>query len=563
MRYSIAALMNFNMFGIPHTGADVCGSYESDLEEAVQQEICGRWMQLATFYPFARQHLDEMDKWEPYNLPEAEMAMASASIKERYRYMDFMYSCLFSAYKDGNTCFDPLFFAYPDVEMAFEDIESTFMVGDALKVSPVLQAQGNDTTYDVFFPYGGWVNMTAGDYKTMAVTNETGEMVSLPFPADTVHVHLKPGAVVQTVEDFTGMTANDLKTLPYTLVVNPDETGAASGKVFLAPGTDSQADLDDGKYEHYEMRLQANSLVRYDLNSGSDTNLARNVNKIVIANTNQPNFDYDTTDFACYLSQAADKQGIYPLDVSVIGDVLTITPQTNDTTFQLKDLQWINFGSKTRDLNLCYGDPAGYSWKGGSTSVDLSGVEATAELTSLVNNALFPDLTVNFKILATGALMINWNYKALPDGWKEPWAVSSQVLDINQTVAETGALSDYVQLTLQSGDPLMSVFTNTTSGVKVFDLEGIILREYLNRIHSNVYTAPTNYAGNGGRIMGLGDQVSSDLFLKDGIYSLWTRDEPSPVEDGKLPGKNLYGVHPYYMAKATDSTWFGVYTNLA
>lgn len=109
----------------------------------------------------------------------------------------------------------------------------------------------------------------------------------------------------------------------------------------------------------------------------------------------------------------------------------------------------------------------------------------------------------------------------------------------------------------------MSVYTNTDTGVKVFDLEGIILREYLNRIHSFVYTDSTNYAGNGGRIMGLGDQVSSDLFLADGIYSLWTRDEPSPVQDGKLPGKNLYGVHPYYMAKATDSSWFGVYTNLA
>ena len=25
----------------------------------------------------------------------------------------------------------------------------------------------------------------------------------------------------------------------------------------------------------------------------------------------------------------------------------------------------------------------------------------------------------------------------------------------------------------------------------------------------------------------------------------------------------MYGTHPFYMAKATDETWFGVYTNLA
>ena len=63
--------------------------------------------------------------------------------------------------------------------------------------------------------------------------------------------------------------------------------------------------------------------------------------------------------------------------------------------------------------------------------------------------------------------------------------------------------------------------------------------------------------------MGLFERVSDDLFLPDGVYSLWSRDQPNPVEDGKAPGKNLYGTHPVYMAKATDQSWFGVYTNLA
>jgi hypothetical protein len=166
--------------------------------------------------------------------------------------------------------------------------------------------------------------MTAGNFSTQKVAEDG--MVSLPYPADTVNVHLKPGKIVQTVENFAGSTAKDLTTMPYTLVVNPDEAGGASGKVFLASGTDSQADLDEGKYEHYELRLQANSIIRYDLNAESSTNVLRNVEKIVIANVDQPNVDFVSADFACYLSQATDKQGIFPLDVSVTGDVLTLTP---------------------------------------------------------------------------------------------------------------------------------------------------------------------------------------------------------------------------------------------
>jgi alpha-glucosidase (family GH31 glycosyl hydrolase) len=54
MNYSIAGIMNFNMFGIPHVGADVCGFFG----DARNDKLCSRWAQLATFYPFARFHYD-------------------------------------------------------------------------------------------------------------------------------------------------------------------------------------------------------------------------------------------------------------------------------------------------------------------------------------------------------------------------------------------------------------------------------------------------------------------------------------------------------------------------
>jgi alpha-glucosidase len=69
LRYSISGIMNMNMFGIPLVGADICGSNGTTRND----ELCARWVQLATFYPLPRFHYNKgSDANEAWNIKDVD-----------------------------------------------------------------------------------------------------------------------------------------------------------------------------------------------------------------------------------------------------------------------------------------------------------------------------------------------------------------------------------------------------------------------------------------------------------------------------------------------------------
>lgn len=66
-----------------------------------------------------------------------------------------MYTCLFEVSQNGGSCIDPLFYYYPDDDNVYDDTTSTFMVGGAIKVSPVLEQLADDVkSFKSYFPKG-------------------------------------------------------------------------------------------------------------------------------------------------------------------------------------------------------------------------------------------------------------------------------------------------------------------------------------------------------------------------------------------------------------------------
>jgi len=226
---SIAGILNFNMFGIPMVGADICG-FSGDTNE----ELCSRWMQLGAFYPFSRNHnsLGQKDQ-DPAAFGSQLVLASKQALNTRYTLLPYLYSLMHEAHLEGSAVARPLFFEFANDNTTY-GIDRQFMWGSGLLISPVV-IQGV-SSIQAYLPKGRWY-----EYYTGGIIDSTGETVTLPASFEHTNLHLRGGTIIPIQKP--ALTTTESRKNSYNLIVALDEENNANGFLYM---DDGDSLLDEG-----------------------------------------------------------------------------------------------------------------------------------------------------------------------------------------------------------------------------------------------------------------------------------------------------------------------------
>jgi alpha-glucosidase (family GH31 glycosyl hydrolase) len=237
-------MINFNMFGIPMVGADICGFIGDTTEE-----LCARWIEVGAFYPFSRDHNTLGAAPQELYLWSSVTAASQFALGIRYKMLPHIYTLMHKANQLGDMVARALWMNFPSDTTAL-NINSQFMLGPGVMISPVLD-QGSTNVY-AYFPQGVWYSFV--DYSKVDASNG-GFYTNLYTPLTSTNVHLLGGVIIPTQQG--GMTTTAARTTPFTLLVPLSKSGSASGDLFL----------DDGE----QISLQTYTYVSYSATTSSVT----------------------------------------------------------------------------------------------------------------------------------------------------------------------------------------------------------------------------------------------------------------------------------------------------
>ncbi|XP_055338532.1 lysosomal alpha-glucosidase-like [Paramacrobiotus metropolitanus] len=287
LQTSVFDILNFNLFGMPFVGADICG-FMGDTTE----ELCIRWHQLGAFYPFSRNHNDYGSKaQDPAAFSNTTTAIIRQALIYRYLLLPHWNTLLFRASVSGSPVLRPVFFQFPDDRTTYS-LDWQFLLGDSFMVSPVLTP--NTTEVLIYFPENRWY-----DFYTGAELKAKRTWQKMAAPLEKLNVHIRGGCIVPM--QVPNVTTTLSRQNPFYLGVALNDSNAASGEIFW----------DDGEQYFDTVLTKTYSLVSFTMDNYILTShvvhgvypIAPPLKEIILLGLRQPsavildgnnvNFDYD------------------------------------------------------------------------------------------------------------------------------------------------------------------------------------------------------------------------------------------------------------------------------
>ncbi|UJR12095.1 hypothetical protein I4U23_016273 [Adineta vaga] len=330
MKLSLIGLIEFNWFGIPMAGADICG-----FDKIPTQEMCIRWQQVGAFYPLSRNHniwkTPDQDPaaWEP----SATAIMVSA-LRIRYSILPYYYTLFYKAHIQGSTVIRPLFHEFPTDKITL-DIYLQFLVGSHIMIAPVTDP--GVTQVEVYIPAARWY-----DYYTGAPISVQEKYTTLQAPLTTIPILLRGGRIIPT-QDYANNTKLsrspynlfDNRMNPFGLLIVLDANGNAEGDLFYDDGETIDT-IENGAYFYatYKWSSQAHQL-KIDVVRNNYTEISKlNLTSFIFYGINElsSNVVVNGKSISTVIQSQTNMVNVTGLRLSMNNNYTLIWVQQNETT---------------------------------------------------------------------------------------------------------------------------------------------------------------------------------------------------------------------------------------
>lgn len=287
LKYSISGIFNYNIFGIPFIGSDICGFHDNATDE-----LCARWHVLGAFYPFSRNHnVDNAKSQEPWvfsnkkrrldinkydqNWPKEGYTLLAAkkAIKLKYSLLRYTYSQFFliSLGLKG-AYFKPCFFEFPDDSILINEmniLNTHIMLGDSLLFIPNLNDHESD--YLGYFPNSHFNKFPDGVSFTNYIKDRNmGQFKELSGGFLDINIFLRGGKIIPYQNNTNITCTKDLRYKKTSIIINPDHKNKANGHIIY--DSDEINPIGNKTYLHIEIVFNNNIIKFYIYNVGIKNN---------------------------------------------------------------------------------------------------------------------------------------------------------------------------------------------------------------------------------------------------------------------------------------------------